>query len=83
MRQKSCWRCAGRGWVKLPIGRYRTAKPLIEEELTTLSAELVSRRADVLISSPTFYIGVLKRMSADIPIVMISTPDPVEHEFSL
>jgi len=56
---------------------------LIEEELTTLSAELVSRRADVLISSPTFYIGVLKRMSADIPIVMISTPDPVEHEFSL
>jgi hypothetical protein len=67
----------------LPIGRYRTAKPLIEEELTTLSAELVSRRADVLISSPTFYIRVLKRMSADIPIVMIWTPDPVEHEFSL
>jgi ABC-type uncharacterized transport system substrate-binding protein len=33
----------------------------------------------VLVTSPTLYVRILKRTSADIPIVMISTPDPVEH----
>src|SRR5262245_30878604 len=50
------------------------------EELSTHSAQRVSRGADVLVSSPTLYVRILQRSSADIPIVMISTPDPVEYE---
>jgi putative ABC transport system substrate-binding protein len=43
-----------------------------------LAAELVARRPDVLASQPTNYVKALKQATATIPIVMVTTPNPVE-----
>jgi putative ABC transport system substrate-binding protein len=48
------------------------------EEVTNHAAELVIRRPDVLAASPTYYVRALKRATTSIPIVMVSTPDPVQ-----
>ena len=43
-----------------------------------LAAELVARRPDVLAAQPTNYVKALKQASQTIPIVMVTTPNPVE-----
>ena len=49
------------------------------DQLTLLATELVARRPDVLAASPTTYVRALKQATATIPIVMLSTPNPVEN----
>ena len=48
------------------------------DQLTLLATELVARRPDVLAASPTAYVRALKQATPTIPIVMLSTPSPVE-----
>jgi ABC-type uncharacterized transport system substrate-binding protein len=47
-------------------------------ELKPLAEELVRRHPDVLAASPTQYVRALKEATATIPIVIVSTPDPIE-----
>ena len=48
------------------------------DQLTMLATELIARRPDVLVTGPSTYVRTLKKATATIPIVMMSTPDPVE-----
>jgi putative tryptophan/tyrosine transport system substrate-binding protein len=48
------------------------------DQLTRLATEMVARRPDVLATGPSTYVRALKQATAAIPIVMLSTPDPVE-----
>jgi putative ABC transport system substrate-binding protein len=47
-------------------------------QVDALAAELVARRPDVLATQPTNYVRALKQATATIPIVMVTTPNPVE-----
>jgi putative ABC transport system substrate-binding protein len=47
-------------------------------QVDALAAELVTRRPDVLATQPTNYVRALKQATATIPIVMVTTPNPVE-----
>jgi putative ABC transport system substrate-binding protein len=47
-------------------------------QVDTLAAELVARQPDVLAAQPTDYVRALKQATATIPIVMVTTPNPVE-----
>src|SRR5262245_54848611 len=47
------------------------------DQVSALARELVSRRPDVLIASPHILVGVLKRETTTIPIVMLGTWEPV------
>jgi putative tryptophan/tyrosine transport system substrate-binding protein len=47
------------------------------DQVPTLARELVSRRPDVLMAIPAQYVRALKEETTTIPIVMLSTPDPV------
>jgi putative tryptophan/tyrosine transport system substrate-binding protein len=47
-------------------------------QVDALAAELVARRPDVLAAQPTDYVRALKQATATIPIVMVTTPNPVE-----
>jgi len=71
-------RLAELGWIEgrtLTIDCVSTVSP---DQLTLLATELVARRPDVLAASPTTYVRALKQATATIPIVMFSTPNPVE-----
>jgi putative ABC transport system substrate-binding protein len=71
-------RLAELGWIEgrnLAIDCVSTVSP---DQLTRLATELVARRPDVLAASPTSYVMALKQATATIPIVMLSTPNPVE-----
>jgi putative ABC transport system substrate-binding protein len=71
-------RLAELGWIEgrtLVIDCVSTVSP---DQLTRLATELVARRPDVLAASPTNYVMALKQATATIPIVMQSTPNPVE-----
>jgi putative ABC transport system substrate-binding protein len=71
-------RLAELGWIE---GRTLTTDCVSTvdlDQLTLLAAELVARRPDILAASPTTYIRALKQATATIPIVMVSTPNPVE-----
>jgi len=71
-------RLAELGWIEgrtLMIDCVSTVSP---DQLTRLATELVARRPDVLTASPTTYVMALKQATATIPIVMQSTPNPVE-----
>ncbi len=48
------------------------------DQVDALAAELVARRPDVLAAQPTNYVRALKQATATIPIVMVTTPNPVE-----
>jgi putative ABC transport system substrate-binding protein len=70
-------RLAELGWIEgrtLMIDCVSTVSP---DQLTRLATELVARRPDVLTASPTTYVMALQA-TATIPIVMQSTPNPVE-----
>jgi putative ABC transport system substrate-binding protein len=71
-------RLAELGWIDgrtLTIDCVSTVSP---DQVTLLATELVARRPDVLVASPTNYVRALKQATATIPIVMVSTPNPVE-----
>src|SRR5882757_3341721 len=48
------------------------------DQVDALAAELVARRPDVLAAQPVNYVKALKQATATIPIVMVTTPNPVE-----
>jgi len=71
-------RLAELGWIE---GRTLTTdcvSTVYLDQLTLLATELVAHRPDVLVASPTTYVRALRQATATIPIVMISTPNPVE-----
>ena len=71
-------RLAELGWIE---GRTLTTdcvSTVYLDQLTLLATELVAHRPDILAASPTTYVRALKQATATIPIVMISTPNPVE-----
>jgi putative tryptophan/tyrosine transport system substrate-binding protein len=47
------------------------------DQVPALARELVSRRPDVLVTSPASFVKALQQETATIPIVMLGTPDPV------
>jgi putative ABC transport system substrate-binding protein len=71
-------RLAQLGWIEgrtLIVDCVTTVNP---NELKPLAAELVRRHPDVLAASPTNYVRALKEATTTIPIIMVSTPDPIE-----
>jgi putative ABC transport system substrate-binding protein len=66
------------GWIggqTLIVDCVSTVYP---DQAGTLAAELVARRPDVLAAQPIDYVRALKQATAAIPIVMVTTPNPVE-----
>jgi putative tryptophan/tyrosine transport system substrate-binding protein len=51
------------------------------DQLPTLAAELVGRWPDVLVAGPSPAVRALTQATTTIPIVMLSTPDPVREGF--
>ena len=47
------------------------------DQIKKLAHELVARHPDVILTSPSSYVRVLKQETLTIPIVMLMTPDPV------
>src|SRR5258708_29644255 len=71
-------RLAELGWINgltLIVDCVSTVYP---DQAGALAAELVARRPDVLAAQPTDYVRALKQATATIPIVMVTTPSPVE-----
>jgi putative ABC transport system substrate-binding protein len=66
------------GWIEGTNILLDCVSTLSAEQLPSLAAELIGRRPDVLVASPIAYIRV-KQATATIPIVMVSTTDPVEN----
>lgn len=60
------------------VHRYAEGKP---ERLSALAAELVSLRCDVIVAPTERAIAALKKATQAIPIVMISSSDPVATGF--
>lgn len=52
------------------------------ERLTHLASELVDAHVDVIVTSGTLAVGIVKRATDTIPIVAISTADPVAGGFA-
>jgi len=71
-------RLAELGWIDGRTLTIDCVSTVDTDQLTLLATELVARRPDVLAASPTAYVRALKQATATIPIVMISTPSPVE-----
>jgi putative ABC transport system substrate-binding protein len=71
-------RLAELGWIEGRTLTIDCVSPVSPDQLTLLATELVERRPDVLVAGPTPYVLALKQATATIPIVMISTPNPVE-----
>jgi putative ABC transport system substrate-binding protein len=67
------------GWIEEKNLVLDCVSTLSVEQLPLLAAELIGRRPDVLVASPIAYIRALKQATATIPIVMVSTTDPVEN----
>jgi ABC-type uncharacterized transport system substrate-binding protein len=67
------------GWIEEKNLVLDCVSTLSVDQLPSLAAELIGRRPDVLVASPIVYIRALKQATATIPIVMVSTTDPVEN----
>jgi len=71
-------RLAELGWINdqtIIVDCVSTVHP---DQADALAAELVARRPDVLAAQPTDYVRALKKATTTIPIVMVSTSNPVE-----
>lgn len=71
-------RLAELGWVDGRTVILDCVSTLNPDQVDALAAELVARRPDVLAAQPTNYVRALKQATATIPIVMVTTPNPVE-----
>jgi putative ABC transport system substrate-binding protein len=71
-------RMAELGWIEGQGYVVDCVSTLDLNQLSTLARDLVTRRPDVLVSSPIQYIRALKGATTTIPIIMIATTDPVE-----
>lgn len=71
-------RLAELGWVDGRTVILDCVSTVNVDQVDALAAELVARRPDVLAAQPTNYVRALKQASATIPIVMVTTPNPVE-----
>jgi putative tryptophan/tyrosine transport system substrate-binding protein len=71
-------RLAELGWVDGRTVIVDCVSTVNVDRVDALAAELVGRRPDVLAAQPTNYVRALKQASASIPIVMVTTPNPVE-----
>jgi putative tryptophan/tyrosine transport system substrate-binding protein len=71
-------RLADLGWVDGRTVILDCVSTVNVDRVDALAAELVGRRPDVLAAQPTNYVRALKQASASIPIVMVTTPNPVE-----
>jgi putative ABC transport system substrate-binding protein len=71
-------RLAELGWVDGRTVVLDCVSTVDPDQVDALAAELVARRPDVLAAQPTNYVRALKQASATIPIVMVTTPNPVE-----
>jgi putative ABC transport system substrate-binding protein len=71
-------RLAELGWVDGRTIILDCVSPVNLGQVDALAAELVARRPDVLAAQPANYVRALKQATATIPIVMVTTPNPVE-----
>ncbi len=71
-------RLAELGWVDGQTLILDCVSTVNLDQVDALAAELVARRPDVLAAQPTNYVRALKRATAEIPIVMVTTPNPAE-----
>jgi putative ABC transport system substrate-binding protein len=71
-------RLAELGWVDGRTLILDCVSTVNVDQVNALAAELVARRPDVLAAQPTNYVRALKQATATIPIVMVTTPNPVE-----
>src|ERR1035437_7503972 len=71
-------RLAELGWVDGKTVILDCVSTVNLDQVDALAAELVARRPDVLAAQPTNYVRALKQATAKIPIVMVTTPNPVE-----
>jgi putative tryptophan/tyrosine transport system substrate-binding protein len=71
-------RLAELGWVDGKTLILDCVSTVDVARVDALAAELVARRPDVLAAQPTNYVKALKQASKTIPIVMVTTPNPVE-----
>lgn len=71
-------RLAELGWVDGQTAILDCVSTVNLDQVDALAAELVARRPDVLAAQPTNYVRALKQATAKIPIVMVTTPNPVE-----
>jgi putative tryptophan/tyrosine transport system substrate-binding protein len=71
-------RLAELGWVDGKTLILDCVSTVDVARVDALAAELVARRPDALAAQPTNYVKALKQASQTIPIVMVTTPNPVE-----
>jgi putative ABC transport system substrate-binding protein len=71
-------RLAELGWINGQTLILDCVSTVAPDQAGTLAAELVARRPDVLAAQPADYVRALKQATATIPIVMVTTPNPVE-----
>ena len=71
-------RLAELGWVDGQTVILDCLSTVNLDQVDALAAELVARRPDVLAAQPTNYVKALKQATATVPIVMVTTPNPVE-----
>jgi putative ABC transport system substrate-binding protein len=71
-------RLAELGWVDGRTVILDCVSTVNLDRVDALAAELVARRPDVLAAQPTNYVRALKQATGTIPIVMVTTPNPVE-----
>src|SRR5271156_1819309 len=71
-------RLAELGWVDGRTVILDCVSTVNLDQVDALAAELVARRPDVLAAQPTNYVRALKQATGTIPIVMVTTPNPVE-----
>jgi|HubBroStandDraft_5_1064220.scaffolds.fasta_scaffold09420_2 putative ABC transport system substrate-binding protein len=70
-------RLAELGWVDGKTVILDCVSTVSPGQVDALAAELVARRPDVLAAQPIDYVKALKQATATIPIVMVTTPNPV------
>jgi putative tryptophan/tyrosine transport system substrate-binding protein len=66
------------GWINGQTLIVDCVSTVYPDQAGALAAELVARRPDVLAAQPTDYVRALKQATATIPIVMVTTPSPLE-----
>jgi putative ABC transport system substrate-binding protein len=71
-------RLAELGWIEAQTFVYDCVSTVGRlDQMQALARELVSRHPDVLIATPIPFVKALKQETTTIPIVMITTPEPV------
>jgi putative tryptophan/tyrosine transport system substrate-binding protein len=71
-------RLAELGWIDGRTVILDCVSTVNPDQVDALAAELVARRPDVLAAQPVNHVKALKQATATIPIVMVTTPNPVE-----